>query len=101
LEVTAVMVLVSYDVAVSNPGGARRLRRVAKACTNFGQRVQLSVFECDIDPAQWVKLKSTLEGIIDTKTDSLRYYYMGANWKRKVEHVGAKPTLDLDEPLII
>lgn len=95
------LVLVSYDVAVSNPGGPGRLRRVAKACTNFGQRVQFSVFECDIDPAQWVKLKSTLEGIIDARTDSLRYYYLGSNWKRKVEHVGAKPTLDLDDALII
>ena len=95
------MVLVSYDVAVSNPGGTRRLRRVAKACTNFGKRVQFSVFECDINPAQWVELKSTLEGIIDAKTDSLRYYYLGSNWKRKVEHVGAKPVLDMDEPLIV
>jgi len=95
------MVLVSYDVAVSHPGGTRRLRRVAKACVNYGQRVQFSVFECDVDPAQWVTLKNTLEKIIDEKTDSLRYYYLGANWRKKVEHVGAKPVIDMDDPLIV
>lgn len=95
------MVLVSYDVMVSSPGGKRRLRRVAKACTNYGQRVQYSVFECVVDPAQWVMLKNTLEKVIDDKTDSLRYYYLGANYKRRVEHVGAKPSYDVDGPLII
>ncbi len=94
-------VLVSYDVAISSPGGARRLRRVAKTCLNFGQRVQFSVFECVVEPAQWVTLKNQLESIIDTEHDSLRYYYLGSNWKRKVEHVGAKLTLDLDDPLIV
>lgn len=94
-------VLVSYDVAISSPGGARRLRRVAKTCLNFGQRVQFSVFECVVEPAQWVTLKNQLESIIDTEHDSLRYYYLGSNWKRKVEHVGAKPTFDLDDPLIV
>jgi CRISPR-associated endoribonuclease Cas2 len=96
-----VMVLVSYDVMVTSAGGSRRLRKVAKACTNFGQRVQFSMFECLVDPAQWVQLKHTLEEIIDTETDSLRYYYLGANWKNKVEHVGAKPSLDMDDPLIV
>jgi len=95
------LVLVSYDVAVTTAGGQRRLRHVAKACQNFGQRVQFSIFECVVDPAQWIMLKHQLEGIIDTKTDSLRYYYLGTNWKRKVEHVGAKPSLDLDAPLIV
>jgi CRISPR-associated protein Cas2 len=95
------MVLVSYDVMVTSPGGKRRLRQVAKACTNYGQRVQCSVFECEVDPAQWVKLKHTLESVIDDEVDSLRYYYIGANWKPKVEHVGAKPSLDLNGPLII
>jgi len=95
------MVLVSYDVMVTSPGGARRLRKIAKACTNYGQRVQYSVFECVIDPAQWVQLKNTLEKTIDEKTDSLRYYYLGANYKRRVEHIGAKPSYDVDEPLII
>ena len=95
------MVLVSYDVMVTSPGGQRRLRKVAKACTNYGQRVQYSVFECVIDPAQWVQLKNTLERIIDDKIDSLRYYYLGANYKRRVEHVGAKPSYDVDGPLIV
>lgn len=95
------MVLVSYDVMVTSPGGQRRLRKVAKACTNYGQRVQCSVFECVVDPAQWVQLKHQLEGIIDKDADSLRYYYLGANWKPKVEHVGAKPSLDMDDPLIV
>ena len=95
------MVLVSYDVAVTTPGGARRLRKVAKQCQNYGQRVQYSVFECVLDPAQWTKFKNVLESIIDMKTDSLRYYYLGANYKKKVEHFGAKPSLDTDEPVII
>jgi len=95
------MVLVSYDVMVTSPGGQKRLRHVAKACTNYGQRVQHSVFECVVDPAQWVKLKSILEKIIDDRVDSLRYYYLGANYKRRVEHVGAKPSYDMDEPLIV
>jgi len=94
-------VLVSYDVGITSPGGKKRLRQVAKTCLNFGQRVQCSVFECVIEPAQWVTLKNQLEAIIDVEHDSLRYYYLGSNWKRKVEHVGAKPTLDIDDPLII
>lgn len=94
-------VLVSYDVAINSPGGARRLRRVAKTCLNFGQRVQFSVFECVVEPAQWVVLRNQLESIIDKEHDSLRYYYLGSNWKRKVEHVGAKPALDFDDPLIV
>ena len=95
------MVLVSYDVMVTSQDGPKRLRHVAKACTNYGQRVQYSVFECVVDPAQWTRLKNTLESIIDPKIDSLRYYYLGANYKRKVEHVGAKPSYDMDEPLIV
>jgi CRISPR-associated protein Cas2 len=95
------MVLVSYDVMVTSPGGQKRLRKVAKACTNYGQRVQYSVFECDLEPAQWVKLKNILEGIIDVKTDSLRYYLLGANYKKRIEHIGAKPSVYIDEPLIV
>jgi len=95
------MVLVSYDVMVTSPGGQRRLRKVAKACTNYGQRVQHSVFECVVDPAQWAQLKSILEKIIDTSVDSLRYYFLGANYKRRIEHVGAKPSYDVDGPLIV
>jgi CRISPR-associated protein Cas2 len=95
------LVLVSYDVSVISSGGKRRLRQVSKTCLNFGQRVQCSVFECVVEPAQWVRLKTQLEGIIDANTDSLRYYYLGSNWKRKVEHVGAKPSTDIDEALIV
>lgn len=95
------LVIVSYDVATTTGQGKRRLRQVAKTCVNFGQRVQCSVFECEIDPAQWVNLKNMLEKIIDPECDSLRYYYLGSNWKRRVEHVGAKPSIDLDNPLII
>ena len=95
------MVLVSYDVMVTSPGGQRRLRKVVKACTDYGQRVQHSVFECVVDPAQWVQLKNILEKIIDDKADSLRYYYLGANYKRRIEHIGAKPSYDVDEPLIV
>jgi len=95
------MVLVSYDVMVSSPGGARRLRKISKACVNYGQRVQYSVFECVLDPAQWIALKNTLEKIIDKNTDSLRYYFLGTNYKRRIEHVGAKPAYDVDAPLIV
>jgi CRISPR-associated protein Cas2 len=86
---------------VTTSGGKRRLRQVSKACVNFGQRVQCSVFECVIEPEQWVRLKDKLEGIINRDTDSLRYYYLGSNWKHKIEHIGAKPSTDPDEPLIV
>lgn len=92
--------LVTYDVATTTPAGRRRLRRVARACKDLGQRVQLSVFECDVEPAQWVALRARLLAEIDPTTDSLRFYQLGAAWKRKVEHVGAKPALDLDGPLV-
>ena len=95
------LVLVTYDVRTSEPGGAVRLRRVAKACRDFGQRVQYSVFEIEVDPAQWATLKAKLERLIKTDKDSLRYYYLGANWQRRIEHVGAKPAADLGGPLIV
>lgn len=95
------MVLVTYDVSLIQAGGARRLRRVARACQDFGQRVQFSVFEIEVDPAQWASLKARLEGLIDPEHDSLRFYNLGANWRRKVEHVGAKAVTDLGGPLIV
>lgn len=95
------LVLVTYDVSTETPAGRRRLRRVASACKDFGQRVQLSVFECDVEPAQWVVLKARLTSEIDPATDSLRFYFLGSNWRRRVEHVGAKPAVDFDGPLII
>ena len=94
------MVLVSYDVAVATEGGQRRLRRLAKACRDYGQRVQYSVFEIEVDPAQWVALKARLLGIADTTTDSLRFYFLGKHWQAKVEHHGAKATVDLTGPLV-
>jgi CRISPR-associated protein Cas2 len=94
------MVLITYDVSTESDGGKRRLRRVARACKDFGQRVQYSVFECDVEPAQWVALRARLLGEIDPAADSLRFYQLGANWKPRVEHIGAKPALDLDGPLV-
>ena len=94
-------VLVSYDVSTVTPGGQRRLRRVAKACVDYGQRVQYSVFECIIDPAQWAFLRQRLIDEIDPQVDSLRFYFLGSNWKRRVEHIGAKKTLDQEGPLIV
>jgi len=94
------MVLVSYDVATSADGGEKRLRRVARACQDYGQRVQYSVFEIEVDPATWTVLRQQLLDKIDENTDSLRFYFLGANWKRRVEHVGAKPATDLNGPLV-
>lgn len=95
------MVLVSYDVETTSPSGGRRLRRVARACKDYGQRVQFSVFECEVDPAQWVTMRDRLLREIDQQRDSLRFYFLGANWRRRVEHVGAKAVRDLAEPLIV
>ncbi|MBI4651794.1 CRISPR-associated endonuclease Cas2 [Candidatus Desantisbacteria bacterium] len=95
------LVLVSYDVMTSDPGGAKRLRHVAKICLNYGQRVQYSVFECNIDPTQWAVLRQKLIDEIDEEKDSLRFYFLGSNWKRKVEHIGAKSIVDLEGPLIV
>lgn len=94
-------VVVSYDVASDDRSGQRRLRRVAKACQDFGQRVQYSIFECIVDPSQWALLKERLISEIDPKKDSLRFYYLGSNWHRRVEHVGAKKPIEQDGPLII
>ncbi|MCL6635451.1 MAG: CRISPR-associated endonuclease Cas2 [Peptococcaceae bacterium] len=95
------MVLITYDVNTETADGRKRLRTVAKQCENFGQRVQNSVFECLVDPAQLADLKNRLENIIDKKRDSLRIYYLGANWKRRVEHFGAKPGYDPEGVLLV
>jgi CRISPR-associated protein Cas2 len=94
------MVLVSYDVATGKTDGARRLRRVARACQDFGQRVQYSVFEIVVDPAQWTQLRARLLNEIDPEQDSLRFYFLGSHWKRRIEHVGAKAALDLHGALV-
>ena len=84
------LVLVTYDVNTACPEGQRRLRQIAKVCENKGQRVQYSVFECDLEPAQWVKMKEKLLTLFDPQKDSLRFYFLGSNWERKIEHHGAK-----------
>lgn len=94
------LMLITYDVNTETRWGKKRLRRVARTCLDFGQRVQNSVFECEVDPAQWAVLKASLIGEIDPEKDSLRFYRLGANGKARIEHIGAKPTLDLDGPLI-
>lgn len=84
------MVLVTYDVNTESAVGRSRLRRVARECVNYGQRVQNSVFECLVDPSQFAQLKRSLCDIIDEEKDSLRFYYLGKNWKNRVEHYGTK-----------
>jgi len=95
------MVLITYDVATADPQGNRRLRAVAKLCERHGQRVQNSVFECLLEPAQWVSLQKALAQTIDPARDSLRFYSLGSNWKRRVEHVGAKATYDPEGVLLV
>jgi len=94
------MILVSYDVCTIDNKGKKRLRNIAKSCLDYCQRVQNSVFECNVDPAIWTSLKTTLLKQIDPQQDSLRFYLLGSNWKRRVEHIGAKQTPDLNGPLI-
>jgi CRISPR-associated protein Cas2 len=95
------MVLVSYDVSTTAEKGASRLRKVAKVCQDYGQRVQNSVFEVDVDYGTFLKVKDKLLKLIDEKHDSLRFYYLGNNWKRRVEHYGAKETYDPEGVVII
>ena len=94
------LMLVTYDVATGDAAGRSRLRRVARLCQDFGQRVQYSVFECQIDPAQWATLRARLMDEIDKKSDSLRFYRLGANWRSRIEHVGSKTAYDPDGPLV-
>ena len=95
------LVLVSYDVSTVTPAGRQRLRRIAKACQNWGIRVQNSVFECNVNQAQWIQLKAKLEKIYLPETDSLRYYNLGDYYTSRIEHFGAKPTIDVEQPIII
>lgn len=95
------LVLVTYDVNTETPKGRKRLRRVAKTCENKGQRVQYSVFECSVDPAQWVELRDTLIKEINPEKDSLRFYFLGKNWKKRIEHIGAKISYDPEGTLIV
>jgi len=95
------LVVVSYDVSTKDAEGARRLRRVAKACEDYGQRVQNSVFECRVDPEQWARLRLRLLDEFDPEQDSLRFYFLGSNYERRIEHHGAKQPVDLSGPLVL
>lgn len=95
------MVLISYDVSTSDINGKKRLRKVAKECQNHAQRVQNSVFEADLDYSTFLKLKDRLINIIDQKSDSLRFYYLGNNWEKRVEHIGSKATYNPEGVIII
>ena len=95
------MVLISYDVSTSDEKGRKRLRKVAKECQNHAQRVQNSVFEADLDYSAFMKLKNRLISIIDEEKDSLRFYYLGNNWERRIEHIGAKNTYDPEGVIIV
>lgn len=94
------LVLVSYDVNTEDAAGRRRLRRIAKLCTSWGQRVQFSVFECLVDNAQWLQLRAALIKEMDEEKDSLRFYMLGERWHGRVEHVGSKPSYDPEGPLV-
>ncbi len=95
------MVLVTYDVSTETAAGKKRLNKIAKACKDYGLRAQKSIFECEVDPAQWTKLKSRLLDIMNEEEDSLRFYYLGSNWERKVEHFGTNAPPDMHSLLMI
>lgn len=95
------MVLVSYDVSTITAAGVKRLRKISEICLDYGLRVQNSVFECNIDPAQWENLKDQLLSMYEAKSDSLRFYFLGSNWKRRVEHHGKTGLADVEEPIIV
>lgn len=95
------LVLITYDVKTETSEGKTRLRKVAKQCVNYGRRVQNSVFECEMDAAKCREVKAILEEIINVKEDSLRFYYLGNNYKNKVEHIGTKESFDVKAPLIL
>ena len=94
------LVVVAYDVNTETEAGKRRLRHVAKLCENHGQRVQFSLFECLVENALWVQLRAKLVAEIEPETDSLRFYFLGTEWQRRIEHVGAKVAYDPEGPLI-
>jgi len=95
------MVLVSYDVSTISAGGKKRLRKVAETCLDFGLRVQNSVFECVVDPAQWETMKDRLLSLYNEEEDSLRFYFLGANWQNRLEHYGKNKLLNIDDPFIL
>ncbi len=96
-----ILIVVSYDVSTTDRAGRRRLRRIARACLDHGQRVQFSVFECEVTPAAWIALRGRLMDEMEVEKDSLRFYFLGANGRRRIEHLGAKQPLDLEGPLLL
>ena len=95
------MVLVSYDVSTKTPNGVTRLRKISEVCLDYGLRVQNSVYECNVDPAQWESLKDKLLSIVKKEEDSLRFYFLGSNWKRRVEHHGTGEIKDIQDTMIV
>lgn len=95
------MVVVSYDVSTIDAKGRKRLRKVAETCLDYGLRVQNSVFECNVDPARWEVLKSKLLSLYDEEEDRLRFYFLGSNWQRRVEHHGKGEINDLEGPMVL
>lgn len=95
------LMLITYDISLDDPAGAKRLRHVAKYCLDYGVRVQYSVFECDLSPDQWVQLKTKLLAVYNPEVDSLRFYHLGSKWRRKVEHHGAKSSVDIFQDTLI
>lgn len=95
------MVVVSYDVSTKNKSGQKRLRKVAEVCQNYGIRAQYSVFECIVEPSQWELLKNELLSIYNPEEDNLRFYYLGSNWKNRLENFGISKNLKADDPFII
>ena len=95
------MVLITYDVNLETTEGKRRLRQVAKACVNYGQRVQNSVFECNLSPLDYAKLKDEISKIADKENDSIRYYHLGDKWERRIEHFGKNEAYNPEGPLVI
>ncbi len=95
------MVLITYDVNTEDAAGRKRLRRIAKQCVNYGQRVQNSVFECVVDAAQCKQLQNKLRTIMDEKKDSLRFYYLGNQYQTKIEHFGIKESYEPEGVLMI
>ncbi len=97
----AMLVLITYDVNTEDAAGRKRLRKIAKECVNYGQRVQNSVFECLLNDAQCRKLQATLCSMIDAKKDSLRFYYLGKQYEKKIQHFGCKETYNPEDMLIL
>lgn len=95
------LVLVTYDIDTTSDSGKQRLRSIAKVCKNYGQRVQKSVFECLVDPALWVEFSKKIEDVIDPTLDSVRIYFLGSNWKRRVDHIGVNEAYDPEGVLIV